>query len=70
MGALLGHAALSLCQPLGTTTTLFLFLFIFVAPVICVTLKENSKLASWPIPVVPELGGLEQEGHKFEDNLN
>lgn len=32
MGALLGHAALSLCQPLGTTT-LFLFIFIFVAPV-------------------------------------
>lgn len=71
MGALLGRAALSLCQPLGTTTTtLFLFLFIFVAPVICVALKENSKLASWPIPVVPELGGLEQKGHKFEDSLN
>lgn len=33
MGALLGRAALFLCQPLGTTTTLFLFLFIFVAPV-------------------------------------
>lgn len=25
----LGHAALSLCPPLGTTATLFLFLFIY-----------------------------------------